>query len=133
MKCPLNNKLKCWISKNKIRDELCPIADNNSDFWDELIIWAGTNRSAKCVRLDLIPGTNNFDDIRQVAKANVYRLFDDGSAVLDAIEKATMTKSVCKDLIRGRKLWIRTETGQAFKDAKRVVDRQIFNLTYLKK
>ena len=126
MRCTWNSRLMCWIKSRRIRDRYCPHADRNRAFMDVLEKNWLTGRDAKALTLggDIITGGGRFDDIRQVIKADIYRCFDNGSCVEDALRyPRCLTHDTCKDLIKGKMIWKRVNTGQVLKEAVRRVDK----------
>ena len=103
-RCPWNRALRCGITAKAVREVICPIQD--SLFLDALIIWANTGRTPKGVSWDAVKGTSISEDYRQLIKARIYRLFINGSMVLDVMqENFLMSTGVCSDLIQAKPKW----------------------------
>ena len=107
IRCPYNQKLKCWIAREKTRERACPL--NDRAFIEDVDVWAFTNRTPKSVvdlGIDPSYGAAKTGDSILVEKAEMYCNFRNGTAVCEFVTgERPMNKDICKDMIAGRKKW----------------------------
>ena len=106
IRCPYNQKLKCWIAREKARERACPF--NDRAFIEDAEVWAFTNRTPRSVDVGFDPsyGAAKTGDSILVEKAEMYCNFRNGTAVYEVmIGERPMNKDICKDMIAGCKKW----------------------------
>lgn len=135
--CSWAKKLLCWLRNSRrssIRRSLCP--QNNKQWLDLVYDWAKNKRDPRGLNLSSIPGTSNVSDEIMAGKADIYVKFKNPEAVADFVINLqdynikNITKSICKDLIYGYKIWkeVNAYIPLTHKRAKVVVGRQMKKL-----
>ena len=107
-KCKYNPELSCWINLNpKLQ---CPRDDEE---WVEIVDRWALDRAPSCVDWDVIRGSQRVTDDDLVELCNVHQLLrypDD--VMMYCRGQMAMQLHICKDLMRGLKLW--TAAGMGF-------------------
>jgi hypothetical protein len=122
-RCTWNRKLDCWITEYEKKDFYCPRSDRNRDFIDHVEEWVSNHTSTG-------DGGGTGDRDFYLAKlADTYRLFDEGSNIIRLFDETDdFALGHCRDLVRGRLLWLRINTGQTYKNAVQKVDKIMLDI-----
>jgi len=114
IRCPYNNKLKCWIAREKTRERACPFKDRAG--MEALEVWAYTGRTPRSATVGFDPSYGQADksaDAQLVRKAEMFCNFNDGAAVCAVVTgENTITMVTCKDMIRGLRLWRKKKAAE---------------------